>query len=153
MDVSRVVSGPWVREVAQVGKLTRLNFGNVRGKNREGSDRNGYPHRSPRSTSNRMLITKTHRDVPSALDSGKPIRIFIIAPNVPGYPQAKFPGRPVFAETFRPSRKLLINWGSKALFAFLRFTRSLARSSGSPVRLLVRDTLLVGRSITTGGFD
>ncbi|KAF7791820.1 hypothetical protein EIP86_002844 [Pleurotus ostreatoroseus] len=40
-----------------------------------------------------MLITKTYHDVPSALDpNGRPIRIFIIAPNVPGYPNAKFPG-------------------------------------------------------------
>jgi hypothetical protein len=39
-----------------------------------------------------MLITKTHHDVPSKLDNGKPIRIFVIAPVVPNYPQAKFPG-------------------------------------------------------------
>ena len=46
----------------------------------------------------RMLITKTCHDIPSALDNGKPIRIFIISPNVPGYPQAKFPGRSELAE-------------------------------------------------------
>ena len=40
-----------------------------------------------------MLITKAHYDIPSALDpSGRPIRIFVIAPTVPGYPNAKFPG-------------------------------------------------------------
>lgn len=41
-----------------------------------------------------MLITKTYHDVPSALDAnGQPMRIFIIAPSVPGYPNAKFPGK------------------------------------------------------------
>ena len=40
-----------------------------------------------------MLITKTYHDVPTKLDAnGRPIRIFIIAPNVPSYPNAKFPG-------------------------------------------------------------
>jgi hypothetical protein len=39
-----------------------------------------------------MLITKTHHDVPSKLDNGRPIRIFVISPVVPNYPQAKFPG-------------------------------------------------------------
>lgn len=39
-----------------------------------------------------MLITKTHHDVPSKLDNGRPIRIFVVAPVVPNYPQAKFPG-------------------------------------------------------------
>lgn len=40
-----------------------------------------------------MLITKSYHDVPTKLDpNGRPIRIFIIAPNVPGYPNAKFPG-------------------------------------------------------------
>jgi len=43
-----------------------------------------------------MLITKTYHDVPSPSDNGKPIRIFVIAPTVPGYPQAKFPGRSAF---------------------------------------------------------
>ncbi|TFY71938.1 hypothetical protein EVG20_g1065 [Dentipellis fragilis] len=39
-----------------------------------------------------MLITKTYHDVPSKLDpNGKPIRIFVISPNVPNYPQAKIP--------------------------------------------------------------
>ncbi len=41
-----------------------------------------------------MLITKTYHDVPTKLDpNGRPIRIFVIAPNVPGYPNAKFPGK------------------------------------------------------------
>lgn len=39
-----------------------------------------------------MLITKTHYDIPSKLNDGKPIRIFVIAPVVPNYPQAEFPG-------------------------------------------------------------
>jgi len=48
-----------------------------------------------------MLITKTYHDVPSVLDNGKPIRIFIIAPNVPGYSQAKFPGVVCFSEIYQ----------------------------------------------------
>ena len=41
----------------------------------------------------KMLITKTHYDIPTKLDAnGKPIRIFVIAPTVPSYPNAKFPG-------------------------------------------------------------
>ena len=40
-----------------------------------------------------MLITKTYHDIPSALDpNGRPIRIFVIAPTIAGYPNAKFPG-------------------------------------------------------------
>jgi len=46
--------------------------------------------RPPRKT---MLVTKTHYDIPSRLDSGRPIRIYVISPNVPDYPQAKFPGK------------------------------------------------------------
>ena len=47
----------------------------------------------PRSTTT-MLITKTYHDVPSKLDAnGRPIRIFVIAPTITGYPNAKFPGR------------------------------------------------------------
>jgi len=41
-----------------------------------------------------MLITKTFHDVPSKLDNGRPIRIFVVAPIVSNYPQAKFPGKP-----------------------------------------------------------
>jgi len=49
-----------------------------------------------------MLITKTYHDVPSQLSpNGSPVRIFIIAPNVPGYPQAKFPGVVVFSEIYQ----------------------------------------------------
>jgi carboxymethylenebutenolidase len=39
-----------------------------------------------------MLITKTHHDVPCRLDGGKLMRIYVLAPNVPNYPHAKFPG-------------------------------------------------------------
>ena len=39
------------------------------------------------------IVTKTYHDVPTKLDpNGRPIRIFVIAPKVPGYPDAKFPG-------------------------------------------------------------
>jgi len=48
-----------------------------------------------------MLITKTHHDVPSKLDNGKPIRIFVIAPVVQNYPQAKFPGVVCFSEIYQ----------------------------------------------------
>jgi len=48
-----------------------------------------------------MLITKTYHDIPSNLDNGKPIRIFIIAPNVPNYPDAKFPGVVCFSEIYQ----------------------------------------------------
>ena len=101
---------------------------------------------SPLSTHNRMLITKTYHDVPSALDSGKPIRIFVIAPTVPGYPQAKFPGRSVLADPSDQSGNHSPSSASdsKVLSAFLRSIRSLARSSVSLARLPVKDTLLVG---------
>lgn len=39
-----------------------------------------------------MLITKTYHDVPSKLDGGKPIRIYVISPVIANYPKAKFPG-------------------------------------------------------------
>ncbi|KAH6917336.1 dienelactone hydrolase [Coprinopsis sp. MPI-PUGE-AT-0042] len=48
-----------------------------------------------------MLITKTYKDVPSKLDNGRPMRIFVIAPNMPEYPQAKFPGVVVFSEIYQ----------------------------------------------------
>jgi len=49
-----------------------------------------------------MLITKSFHDVPSALDpNGRPIRIFVIAPAIPGYPNAKFPGVVVFSEIYQ----------------------------------------------------
>ncbi|CDO75257.1 hypothetical protein BN946_scf184967.g10 [Trametes cinnabarina] len=47
-----------------------------------------------------MLITKTYYDIPTKLDpNGRPIRIFVIAPNVPGYPNAKFPGVEIYQVT------------------------------------------------------
>lgn len=64
-----------------------------------------------------MLITKTYHDVPSALDNGKPIRIFVIAPNVPGYPQAKFPGRSTYVGTSRLNWKQLI-YGLEGVVCF-----------------------------------
>jgi len=48
-----------------------------------------------------MLITKTHHDVPSTLDNGRPIRIFVLSPSVPGYPNAKFPGVVCFSEIYQ----------------------------------------------------
>ncbi|PPQ88660.1 hypothetical protein CVT25_010236 [Psilocybe cyanescens] len=40
-----------------------------------------------------MLINKTFHDIPTKLHAnGKPIRIFVISPVVPDYPDAKFPG-------------------------------------------------------------
>ncbi|KAH9014207.1 dienelactone hydrolase [Lactarius hengduanensis] len=39
-----------------------------------------------------MLITKDFHDVPTKLGkNGRPIRVFVISPKVPDYPQAKFP--------------------------------------------------------------
>jgi carboxymethylenebutenolidase len=65
-----------------------------------------------------MLIKKTYHDVPSALDNGKPIRVFVIAPQVPGYPQAKFPGRPIYPEASSSSRKSLICPGLQGVVCF-----------------------------------
>jgi len=48
-----------------------------------------------------MIITKTYHDVPSQLDDSRPVRIYIIAPTIPGYPQAKFPGVVVFSEIYQ----------------------------------------------------
>ena len=40
-----------------------------------------------------MLIDTTYKDVPTKLDpNGRPIRFLVITPNVPNYPNAKFPG-------------------------------------------------------------
>ncbi|KAH9486889.1 Putative carboxymethylenebutenolidase [Psilocybe cubensis] len=40
-----------------------------------------------------MLINKTFHDIPTKLHpNGRPIRIFVIAPVIPDYPDAKFPG-------------------------------------------------------------
>jgi len=40
-----------------------------------------------------MLINKTFHDVPTK--NGGSVRIYIIAPVVPDYPHAKFPGEPL----------------------------------------------------------
>jgi len=49
-----------------------------------------------------MLVKTTYYDVPSKLDpSGNKIRIFVISPNIPGYPHAKFPGVVVFSEIYQ----------------------------------------------------
>ncbi|PPR06887.1 hypothetical protein CVT24_011577 [Panaeolus cyanescens] len=48
-----------------------------------------------------MLINKSFHDVPTKLNGGKPVRIFIIAPVVPDYPQASFPGVVVFSEIYQ----------------------------------------------------
>ncbi|KAG6336958.1 hypothetical protein ID866_2152 [Astraeus odoratus] len=48
-----------------------------------------------------MLITKTYHDVPSQLNEARPIRIFVISPIVPNYPQAKFPGVVCFSEIYQ----------------------------------------------------
>lgn len=49
-----------------------------------------------------MLITKEFHDVPTNLTKNKgPIRIFVISPKVPGYPQARFPGVVVFSEIYQ----------------------------------------------------
>lgn len=47
-----------------------------------------------------MLITKSHVDAPHSL-TGKPIRIFVIEPVLPDYPDAKFPGVVVFSEIYQ----------------------------------------------------
>jgi len=49
-----------------------------------------------------MLINKTYHDLPTKLHpNGRPIRIFVISPIVPDYPQAKFPGVVVFSEIYQ----------------------------------------------------
>ncbi|KAI0732349.1 dienelactone hydrolase [Fomitopsis betulina] len=49
-----------------------------------------------------MLTKTTYYDVPSKLDpTGNKIRIFVISPNVPSYPHAKFPGVVVFSEIYQ----------------------------------------------------
>ncbi|KZT52417.1 dienelactone hydrolase [Calocera cornea HHB12733] len=47
-----------------------------------------------------MLITKSFVDVPHSL-TGKPMRVFIIEPVLPEYPDAKFPGVVVFSEIYQ----------------------------------------------------
>ncbi|KAG8968076.1 hypothetical protein FRC03_008775 [Tulasnella sp. 419] len=48
-----------------------------------------------------MLITKTHHDISTQFGDFKNIRIFVISPVIPGYPQAKFPGVVVFSEIYQ----------------------------------------------------
>jgi len=49
-----------------------------------------------------LSITTDFHDVPTKLaKNGRPIRIFVISPTVPGYPQAKFPGVVVFSEIYQ----------------------------------------------------
>ncbi|CAK5280547.1 unnamed protein product [Mycena citricolor] len=48
-----------------------------------------------------MLISKEFHDVPSKLDGGRPMRIYVISPVLPQYPQAKFPGVVVFSEIYQ----------------------------------------------------
>jgi len=49
-----------------------------------------------------MLITKAFQDIHSRLDSnGRPMRVYVISPSVPNYPQAKFPGVVVFSEIYQ----------------------------------------------------
>ncbi|KAK2461878.1 hypothetical protein APHAL10511_006341 [Amanita phalloides] len=49
-----------------------------------------------------MLIQTTFHDVPTRLDpNGRPVRIFVISPNVPNYPEARFPGVVVFSEIYQ----------------------------------------------------
>jgi len=47
-----------------------------------------------------MLINKTYQDVPHRL-TGKDIRIFVLTPVLPEYPDAKFPGVVVFSEIYQ----------------------------------------------------
>jgi len=47
-----------------------------------------------------MLITKTHYDITSKSSNGQ-VRIFVLSPSVPNYPQATFPGVVVFSEIYQ----------------------------------------------------
>lgn len=46
-----------------------------------------------------MLVKQSHKDVVTA--DGSSMRVFIIEPNVPGYPNAKWPGCVVFSEIYQ----------------------------------------------------
>ncbi|KAJ6610049.1 dienelactone hydrolase [Mycena sp. CBHHK59/15] len=48
-----------------------------------------------------MLVDKQFHDIPAPLDGGRPIRVFVISPVVPNYPDAKFPGVVVFSEIYQ----------------------------------------------------
>jgi len=105
-----------------------------------------------------MLITKTFHDVPTKLSpNGKPVRIFIISPNVPDYPQAKFPGAIYHLALMYPAptsdhdgiRRRRFQVGSESgqrlIVAIMtermaaRSTKSLVPSNGSQDRSLAKD--------------
>ena len=49
-----------------------------------------------------MLIKTSYHDVPTTADGrAGTMRIFLIEPNVPDYPHAKFPGVVVFSEIYQ----------------------------------------------------
>ncbi|EIW86664.1 dienelactone hydrolase [Coniophora puteana RWD-64-598 SS2] len=48
-----------------------------------------------------MLVSKTLHDLPTKLDNGRPMRVYVIAPVLPDYPQAKFPGVVCFSEIYQ----------------------------------------------------
>jgi len=49
-----------------------------------------------------MLIKTSYRDVPTTANGrAGSIRIYIVEPNVPEYPEAKFPGCVVFSEIYQ----------------------------------------------------
>lgn len=48
-----------------------------------------------------MLIKTSYRDVETKSGNGGKMRIYIIEPNVPDYPDAKFPGCVVFSEIYQ----------------------------------------------------
>lgn len=78
-----------------------------------------------------MLITKTHYDIPTSLDpNGRPIRIFVLAPTIPGYPNAKFPGEvhPELADNGIPTDLMIL---CIARCRLLQVMPWLARLSGS----------------------
>lgn len=51
-----------------------------------------------------MLVKQSHKDVTTA--DGSVMRVFIIEPNVPGYPSAKWPGCVVFSEIYQVTASL-----------------------------------------------
>ncbi|KAF9022492.1 dienelactone hydrolase [Hymenopellis radicata] len=48
-----------------------------------------------------MLITKTEQDLPTTASNGSAMRVFVLKPDLPNYPQAKFPGVVVFSEIYQ----------------------------------------------------
>jgi carboxymethylenebutenolidase len=62
-----------------------------------------YPYHSSLCPSHSAMLIKTsYRDVPTKANgrSGT-MRIYLIEPNVPEYPEAKFPGCVVFSEIYQ----------------------------------------------------